>query len=211
MKRRRGLFIALEGIDGSGTTTQTRALAAALAARGAPCHLTCEPSRGPIGRMIREQLSASDPIDAATLALLFAADRLDHLRREVHPAVDAGAIVISDRYVLSSLVYQSLDCEPSWVATLNQRAAAPDLCVLLDLPVELAVARVRARLTAGDAPEERYDAPELQRRLAAAYREHAARDPRITIIDGARPPESVTADLLARITPLLDELAVAFG
>ena len=199
-----GRFIALEGIDGSGTSTQSRALAAALTARGHRVLTTCEPSRGAIGRMIREQLSAPDPVDAATLALLFAADRLDHVRREIAPALADGAIVLSDRYVVSSLVYQSLECAPEWVAVLNREARWPDLCVLLDVPVEVAVARVRARLGAGEGVEERYDAPDVQRRLAEGYRSAARADPRIRVLDGDRPPEAVTADLLT----LLEEVGI---
>ena len=193
---RRGAFIALEGIDGSGTSTQTRALAAALTARGHRVHTTCEPSRGAIGRMIRAELSAADAVDPATLALLFAAERLDHVRREIAPAVEACDVLISDRYVLSSLVYQSLDCEPAWVATLTAHARWPDLCVLVALPVEDAVARVRARLGAGVGVEERFDAPDLQRRLAEGYRDHARRDPRVRVIDGRRPIEAVTSALV---------------
>lgn len=201
------MFIALEGIDGSGTSTQTRALASRLIAEtGRRVHQTCEPSRGPIGRMIREQLSAgSAAFDGHTLALLFAADRLDHCRREIEPALAEGCVVISDRYVLSSLVYQSLECDPAWVATINAKAPWPDLCVLVDLPCETALDRVQRRLASEGGEKERYDEPDLQRRLAAGYRQ--ARDAQepgpIVTVDGSLGIDAITDELLRLCTAAL--------
>src|SRR6185503_20411145 len=108
----RGALIVLEGVDGAGTTTQVRLLAERLRARGSRVHTTAEPSSGPIGKLLRRALSGrltdGDAPDAArpswqTLALLFAADRLDHLAREVEPELAAGAIVLCDRYDHSTL------------------------------------------------------------------------------------------------------------
>src|SRR5204862_347715 len=124
----RGRFIVLEGVDGAGTTTQTRALAAALAARGHIVTTTCQPSDGVIGKLVRSQLRATDdPPDPRALALLFAADRLDHIHRVVEPALARGEVVISDRYVASSWIYQGLACDPQWVRTINAHAPWPDL------------------------------------------------------------------------------------
>src|SRR5690242_1367991 len=108
------MFIVLEGIDGSGTTTQAARLAQTLQARGARVHATREPSTGPVGRLLRQALTGTlvaderpVQLDFCTLALLFAADRMDHVRREIEPALARGEVVISDRYDLSSLIYQS--------------------------------------------------------------------------------------------------------
>ena len=200
---RGGFFIALEGIDGAGTSTQTRALAQRLIDDlGERVHMTCEPSRGPIGRMIREQLSAgAGALNAETLALLFAADRLDHYKREILPALEGGRVVISDRYVLSSLVYQSLECPAEWVETINARAPWPDLCVLVDLPWEEALARVaRRRATSGE-EKERYDEPDLQRRLAEGYgrARDAQRPGPIVTIDGGLTIDEVTERLFEAV------------
>ena len=187
----RGMFIALEGIDGSGTSTQTRLLAARMRTQGLRVLETCEPSRGPIGRMIRERLSTrAAPIEPAALALLFAADRLEHVAREIEPALAEGVIVISDRYVLSSLVYQSLECDGPWVAEINRHARWPDLCVLVSLPFEEAVSRVAAR----QGEKERFDAPDLQRRLAAGYQRafEVQRPGPIAAVDGSQSVEAVT-------------------
>ncbi|HFE44331.1 MAG TPA: dTMP kinase [Nannocystis exedens] len=199
MSEARALFIALEGIDGSGTSTQTRALAARLRERGHRVLETCEPSRGPIGRMIRERLSTrSAPIDPAALALLFAADRLDHLANEIEPALAQGIVVISDRYVLSSLVYQSIECHGPWVREINARARWPDICALVSLPSDTAVDRVTARQATDGGKKERYDKPDLQCRLAAGYqRAYESQEPGpIVRVDGALSIDAVTEDLL---------------
>src|SRR6478609_9377961 len=137
------LFIVLEGIDGSGTTTQLDRLADHLAARGRRVHATREPSTGPVGRLLREILlgghrsPAGEPVDGLAMALLFAADRRDHLTREITPALGAGADVVSDRYLLSSLAYQAQEAERDWVAGLARDVRVPDLTLLLDLPIEV--------------------------------------------------------------------------
>ncbi len=94
----RGRFIALEGIDGSGTTSQRGALAAALRARGHTVLETYEPSDGSIGQLTRSRLATdARPLDRRALALMFAADRLDHVANEIEPALDAGQVVLTDR------------------------------------------------------------------------------------------------------------------
>ena len=112
-----GVFVVVEGIDGSGSTTHTKLLGKALRQRGLKVVETCEPSAGPIGALIRQVLQrrlfvadASGPREFAwsTMALLFAADRMDHLDSTVVPALREGAVVLSDRYDLSSLAYQSV-------------------------------------------------------------------------------------------------------
>lgn len=198
MREPGGRFIAIEGIDGSGTTLQTRALAHWLRQRGHEVLETREPSGGPIGRLIRERLHIdAAPIDPAALALLFAADRLEHVAHEIDPARRQGAVVVSDRYLLSSLAYQSLDCDLEWVRTINHAAPAPDLYVFLQVPAEVAFARVQRRAAEGAAASERFDALELQRRVARLY--DAARERQdlgeIVVLDGTLPPDQVTAQL----------------
>lgn len=194
----RGRFIAIEGIDGSGTTLQTRALADWLCRRGFRVLETREPSHGAIGRLIRERLAVrATALDPVALALLFAADRIDHVTCEVAPALERGEVVLSDRYLLSSLAYQSLDCDAAWVREINARAPEPDLTLVLEVPAEVAFARVQRRAAEGGAVEERFDALALQQRIAGNYRRF--RDgPGLgptRVIDGARPPELVTAAL----------------
>ncbi len=199
------LFIVLEGIDGSGTTTQLGLLQHHLEGRGRQVHATREPSTGPIGRLLREILlgghksPAGAPVDGLAMALLFAADRRDHLAREISPALAAGADVISDRYLLSSLAYQAQEAERDWVAGLARDIRAPDLTLLLDLPVEVAAERRRA----AGRPDERYDADAVQSRVAARYRELCAGDPRAVVLDAARSVADVAAAIAAAVDRLL--------
>src|SRR5690242_12588925 len=176
-----GLFVVVEGIDGSGSTTHTKLLGKALRQRGHRVVETCEPSSGPVGSLIRQVLQkrlfvadAAGPRSFAwsTMALLFAADRMDHLDSTVVPALREGAVVLSDRYDLSSLAYQSCtapngDKVVPWIRELNAAALRPDLTIVIDVPVEVAEERRRSR----GGIEEMFDAKELQSRLAAVYRD----------------------------------------
>lgn len=195
----RGRFIALEGIDGSGTTTQRGALATALQARGHVVLETNEPSSGSIGRLARERLAqGAVPIDRGALALLFAADRLDHVRTEIEPALARGHVVITDRYVMSSWVYQALDCDPAWVRAINQRAPWPDLTFVLDVPADEAMRRVMARRGASGPALEIFETTPLQERLAMGYSALAVEGlPGVVRVDGTRSQADVTATLVA--------------
>ena len=198
-----GVFIVLEGIDGAGTTTQAKLLADRLHREGRSTHATREPSDGPIGKMIRGLLAPSlgphAPPTAELMALLFAADRLDHVAREIDGMLATGAVVISDRYDLSSLAYQQAAAESSipadqlvaWIRSLNRFARRPDLTLVLDVPAEMAQARRQAR---GQATE-LYEKEALQARLADIYAEAEALVPgdRLVHIDGSVPATEVEA------------------
>jgi dTMP kinase len=189
-----GLFIVLEGIDGSGTTTQTRRLASALRERGHEVLTTRQPSDGPIGRTTRAALSADPAPPRDSLALLFAADRLAHLAAEIVPALERGAVVICDRYVMSSLAYQGLDCPLGWIETINARARGADVTVLVRVDPRVARHRVLGRIAAGGV-EEIFDDDDLQRRLAEAY-DRLAPQHGAQIVDGEAPIETITGRLL---------------
>ena len=199
------MLIVLEGIDGAGTTTQTRRLCEALEARGVAAHATREPSDGPVGRLLREILSGKHaPTDATTMALLFAADRADHLQREVAPAIAEGKVVVSDRWYHSSLAYQGTEEERAWIAELNRRARRPDLTIFVEVnPAVAARRRADAQRT-----DELFDAAEVQRRVAAGYRAvmaELARRERIVAIDGERPVDAVAEECLRLALEVLEE------
>ena len=170
------LFIVLEGIDGAGTTTQTERLVAHLRRRGRAAHGTREPSAGPVGRLLREMLAGGHApapgqrVAGDTMALLFAADRRDHLDREIEPMLRAGSDVVSDRYLLSSLAYQGEEADRLWVRQLARDLRDPDLTILLEVPIAVAAER-RAR---AGRPVERYDADSYLAKVAFNYRELAA-------------------------------------
>ncbi|HEY0483069.1 MAG TPA: dTMP kinase, partial [Kofleriaceae bacterium] len=189
-------LIVLEGLDGAGTTTQARRLTEYLRAHGQPAHLTREPSDGPIGRLIREMLTGhhslpDQAIAQSTFGLLFAADRLDHIQREVEPQLAAGNTVISDRWYHSSLAYQGTGAERDWIATLNARARRPDLTIFLEVRPEVAAKR---RVDAGRV-QELFEDLRMQEEVAAGYKatisELRVLGERIESIDGEASPDVV--------------------
>ena len=197
----RGLFVVLEGIDGAGTTTQVGRLVARLRAEGVDARGSREPSDGPIGTLARHILTGRVvcPNGKAPswmmMALLFAADRMDHVESEVEPLVMSGGVVVSDRYDASSIGYQSAMSgaeTPSaveWIRSLNRYARRPDLTVVLDVSAEVAAERRSAR---GEAAQ-LYEQNEFQRTLAQFYRElprHMAHD-RVVVVDGNGTVEAV--------------------
>lgn len=137
-------FIVIEGIDGSGKGTQAKALKERLKDLGKDVLLTREPTKGPTGRLIREHLS-NPFLDDEALALLFASDRIEHLEKEIRPAMDSGKFVISDRYVYSSIAYQGQKIDMEWVGDINKYADKPDLAILLDLDPKIAERRMKDR------------------------------------------------------------------
>ncbi|HSZ84269.1 MAG TPA: dTMP kinase [Polyangia bacterium] len=199
------VFVVLEGIDGSGTTTQLGRLTAHLEARGRRAHATREPSTGPVGRLLRELLLGQHalpdgaPADGQAMALLFAADRRDHLRREIEPALARGVDVVSDRYLMSSLAYQAEEADRTWVASLARAVRPADLTLLLEVPIDVAAGRRRA---AGRVVE-RYDDDRVQARVAEHYRRLAAADPSTVTIDGRGTVDDVAAAIAAAVDGLL--------
>lgn len=175
-----GNFIVIEGVDGAGTTTHTRHIAESLRGRGLPIHTTREPSDGPVGVLLRQILTGrvvvpglhgSRPPNWTTMALLFAADRVDHVESEIEPNLMDGVTVVCDRYDYSSVAYQSLSGggEPEivrWVAELNRHARRPDLVIILDIPPAVAAERRLSRTTG----RELYDDEDLQKKLADFYK-----------------------------------------
>ncbi|WP_338561151.1 dTMP kinase [Acinetobacter sp. KS-LM10] len=152
---KKGKFIVFEGLDGSGTSTQSQLLQNALLEKGEKVHLTCEPSPGPIGNMIRQAMqgrilfSKQDDEFDQQMAYLFAADRYDHLNNPVDGVlklVNEGFYVISTRYFFSSLAYHVTDDDSSkLVERLNSDFPKPDLLIYLDNPVESSIKRLNSR------------------------------------------------------------------
>jgi dTMP kinase len=200
--RATGRFLVLEGIDGAGTTTQAERLELFLNGRGRRTLRTREPSDGPVGRLIRRFLAGDEtPPPPDAMAMLFAADRFDHLSREIEPALADGVDVISDRYYLSSAAYQSQASARDEVLRLNRSVRRPDLTLVLAVDAEVAE---RRRQAAGRT-HELYDALPLQRRIAEAYEYLARRPPlgeRIVIVDGAASPEVVEQEICRAVAAL---------
>lgn len=214
-----GQLIVVEGIDGSGSSTQAVRLASRLREAGRDVVCTAEPTKGPIGTMIRQVLShrlvvpgAEGPRapDWRTMALLFAADRADHADSLLRPALQRGQWIVSDRYFLSSLAYQSLTSPEGgaalpWLRALNQTAVLPSLTVVLQIS---APAAARRRVQRGE-DAELFEVGDLQERLARAYSapqqligEGALAHP-IALIDAEPSPDVVERDLVAAVSEAL--------
>ncbi|MFX1389204.1 MAG: dTMP kinase [Promethearchaeota archaeon] len=139
----KSLFVALEGIDGSGTSTHSHLLKGFLETKGFQVHLTTEPSKSDIGKLIRKYLKNKN-IPASTDALLFAADRDLHYNIEIINKLKQGFIVISDRYIESSIIYQSVQSDKisvEWVKLINKFVGLPDVTIILDIDPKIALAR----------------------------------------------------------------------
>lgn len=214
-----GHFIVIEGIDGSGTTTQCSLLAERLGGQGLPAHATREPSDGPVGVLIRQILTGrvvtpsqhgGRPPTWATMAALFAADRLDHLEAEIHPNLHDGVTVICDRYDQSSVAYQTVsgggsEAISSWVLELNRHARRPDLTLILDVDPEVAATRRGAR----SGGPELYEVNEMQAELARFYRKIDELFPndRIVHIDANQDVDGVAEAVWAEVMKLRGESA----
>lgn len=201
-----GLFLSLEGGDGVGKSTQSRLLGEWLTERGMQVVLTREPGGTDLGRVLREAILHGDHMDPRTEALLYAADRAHHVASLVRPALDSGTVVVTDRYLDSSVAYQGTgrDLGAQEVEQLSLWATAgllPALTVLLDLDPAVGL----ARLSDPRGPDRLESAgDEFHRRTREAFLARAAADPgRWLVLDAARPAEQVAADIRARVTELL--------
>jgi dTMP kinase len=143
---RKGCFVCIEGLDGSGKSTQARLLAERLQ-KTRRVLLTVEPSRGRIGTFIRQSyLYGENRLSSVVEALLFAADRVDHVQNEIVPALETGDVVISDRYVYSSLAYQgAAGLSLEWIEKVNSHALRPDIALFLDVDLGTVMKRLKPR------------------------------------------------------------------
>lgn len=194
----RNLFWAVEGMDGSGSTTQCKKLVDYLKKQGYDAVFTAEPSKGEIGFLLRDYLNASRQdkiiISKQCMALLFAADRLAHYDNEIKPLLEQGKFVVSDRYVLSSLVYQGISLDLDWVRKINKFAPAADFTVLIDVRDEVAAHRRQIR----KGTVEIFDDLSVQSIIAKRYRELAGLAG-AHIINGNGDEETVFAQLKALV------------
>ncbi|HET6349123.1 MAG TPA: dTMP kinase [Candidatus Krumholzibacteria bacterium] len=186
-------FIVFEGLDGAGTTTQAAKLQAHFTRRGTPSFLTNEPTSEPIGTFIRRLLTGREagpdggPYRPGehSMGLLFAADRLAH-SRSIQSHLDSGEHVVCDRYLLSSMAYQTLDPDVSgeWVVDVNYGCAVPDVTVFIAVPVDVCLARVGSRGAATSIYETKSHLETIARNYEALLPLYASRFGRVLRIDG---------------------------
>lgn len=190
-----GKFIVIEGMDGAGTTTQSKLLAEVLRKLGYSVETSAEPTKSAIGMEARRILKLSiehEPAQLATLALLFAADRMNHIHSLLNPALKNNDFVIVDRYVLSSLVYQGLHLPAAFVQEINRFSLNPDLTIVLDIDAKKAISRLSAR----GGPKDFYESGELLEKIRARYLHFAEKLPDTALVDGEGAISAVHSHIL---------------
>jgi len=209
-----GTFITFEGIDGSGKSTQLRLLGNFLRANGCDAVLTREPGGTTLGLRLRAALlDATEEVDPLTELLVFAADRAQHVRRLVRPALDAGRLVISDRYADATVAYQGAGrgFSPELISPIVQLATEglkPDLTLLFDLPIEESTTRTARRSTSKTTASSRdrldIENIDFHARVRDAYLQIALAEPeRVKLIDTSGPVDHTQERVKEIIVPFL--------
>ncbi|HMN33070.1 MAG TPA: dTMP kinase [Chitinophagaceae bacterium] len=203
-----GLFIAFEGIDGSGKSTQMKLLKERLEALHHRVYCTFEPTDNPIGSLIRSIIKGHEKADNKTIAALFAADRLHHLLNEKNgllKKLEEGYIVLADRYYFSSYAYQSLSTDMKWIIEINKKAAEllkPDLNIFIDIEVDEAMSRIRNNRTHIDL----YESEHLLHTIYANYQKafNLLRNEEVIVsIQGDKEMAITQEKIWAVVSPLL--------
>ena len=204
-----GCFISLDGVDGSGKSSQAGELVRRLTDAGFEVVATREPGGTPLAETLRGVLltGAGDKMDAMSELLLFTAARHDHIERVIKPALNAGKVVISDRFVAATMAYQgvALGLGVELVDELHQLCNGglqPDIQVMIDIEVETALARSKSRLSAEASDETRFENREtaFHRRLAAGFEEVARRSgDRLVRVDGERDFATIAEEIFTRV------------
>ena len=187
---RKGMLICIEGIDASGKTTQAKLLVKNLNERGYEAVYTSEPTKGFFGQILRQKiLYGNKRIPAVVEALLFALDRLEHVEKEIKPALEKEKIVVSDRYIYSSIAYQgAAGLDPAWIEEINRWAIKPDLAIYLDVPAEVIIKRLKRKRSVMETLEN-------QKRVRKAYL-RLVKEGMLLLVDGNRPIEEIEREIL---------------
>ena len=206
-----GLFITFEGGEGAGKSTQITRLAEVLRQHGHDVLVTREPGGSPGAEAVRHVLlsGAAEPLGAAMEAILFAAARSDHVEQVIRPAVRAGRIVLCDRFLDSSRVYQGVtgNLDPAFMAKLEEVAIngmVPDLTLILDLPADIGMQRAHARRSSAQTAD-RFEKEELatHERRRQAFLDIATREPdRCRVIDASLDADTAAANILSAVNAL---------
>ncbi len=202
MKKYSGLFIAFEGLDGSGEEIQASLLYGLLKQKGYNSYLTREPTDHLIGGLIKGALVGEWSTDARALQLLFAADRANHLAKEIEPKLETGKIVITDRYAFSSIAFGSTSIgDTNWLEGINSQFIMPDLVFLI---------KVRPKICAARLKQSRYDLELFKKeeqlaKVEEAYAKLALKHKNIYVIDGEREEAEILGEIAAIVEKALKE------
>ena len=197
------MFIAFEGLDGSGSSTQSRILAEKFEANGHAVLLTKEPTgESPIGRLIREVLQRKWECSPIGLQLLFSADRAEHLKNSIEPALKSGQIVITDRYFFSTIAYGSLSVEDmDWLKALSRHFRIPDITFLFRLDPKICIERIQGR----GSDFELFENHEKLKTIWEAYEKIAEEYPNFHIIDASKSIEEISEEIWGIVSDKLQK------
>ncbi|MDF9798157.1 dTMP kinase [Catalinimonas alkaloidigena] len=204
----KNVMIALEGIDGSGKSTQIKLLAEHLEKAGHKVYTTFEPTDSPIGKMIRDIFSHRMEADHKVIAGLFVADRLNHLLSKtdgILKKLEEGYTVLTDRYYLSSYAYHSVHMEMDWVIQANAMSAEllrPALNIFIDISPEISMERINKGRDTTEMYETLDNLQLVRNKYYEAF-EKVKGEEKISIIDGNRSPEAVATDVWKEVSRLL--------
>ncbi len=202
------LFIALEGIDGSGKSTQVKKLAEKLTAAGHKVYSTFEPTDSPIGSLIRNILKGRIKADDRTIAGLFVADRIDHLLNEVNGIIkklDEGYTVITDRYYFSSYAYHGTHMDMEWVIAANAMSAnikRPDMNIFIDVPPEICMKRISENRNIVELYESLENLKNVKEKYFESFNKLGGEE-NIFITNGNRSYDEISADIWNAVEPLI--------
>lgn len=195
---KKGAFICIEGLDGCGKTTQAKLLVKKLR-KSHNAVYTAEPSRGKIGAFIRKSCLYSEKrLSSVVEALLFAADRLEHVENEILPALNQGQLVISDRYIYSSLAYQgAAGLSLTWIEKINEHALRPDLAIFIDVDPKTVMQRLKPKKSV-------MENLATQRKVREIYLQFVEKGD-LTRIDGNKPKNKVAEEIFSATLKFLKE------
>ena len=201
---KKGKFIAFEGIDGSGKSTQIRLLANKLKEIGVYCYTTMEPTDSPIGSLIHQIMTGRIKTDNKVIAGLFVADRLDHLLNDVNgvlPKIMEGTTVITDRYYFSSYAYHSVDMPMDWVIQANAQSKEllqPTITIFIDVNPDNAVERIAKNRFHQELFEKKSRLIKVREKYLEAF-ENLKDEENIVIIDGDRSQEEIAEEIWDKV------------
>lgn len=204
----KGNFIAFEGIDGSGKSTQVRLLTERMKEEGIYCYTTMEPTDSPIGTLIHQIMTGRIKADNKVIAALFAADRLDHLLNDINGIVskiNEGITVISDRYYFSSYAYHSVDMSMDWVIKANEQSSnilKPTVNIFIDVNPDTAIERIAKNRFHQELFEKKSRLVKVREKYLEAF-EKLKETETVIIVDGNKSKQEIADDIWEKIKPYL--------
>lgn len=204
----KGKFIAFEGIDGSGKSTQIRLLNERMKREGIHCYTTMEPTDSPIGSLIHQIMTGRIKTDNKVIAGLFVADRLDHLLNDINGIVNKineGTTVITDRYYFSSYAYHSVDMPMDWVIKANEQSSnilRPTVTVFIDISADTAIERIAKNRQHQELFEKKSRLVQVREKYFEAF-EKLKDEERVVVVDGSRSEQEIAEDIWDKINSMI--------